>query len=134
MASLVIYVVLFSGLTVLLSMIYNNMNDTLFFNRGRAINYTTLNKLQYNITESAYSSDNVQINQGIIIYSNGDEYVYNEEKDMIILNGGVLCTNVSDFNAEITEIDGYKQVKLTVTLNKYLNELEKEIISNVEVN
>lgn len=134
MTSLVIYVVIFSIITVIMSMVYTNMNETLFQNRGRAINYTTFNKLQYNITESALKSNNVTVTNNKITYSNGDEYVYDSNKKMILLNDGILCTAVNNFTASLTEKNGIKQVNISVLFNKYLNELNKNIISNVEVN
>lgn len=131
MASLVIYIIVFSMITVVLSMIYTNMNETLFFNRGRSINYTTFNKLQYNINESTLASDLVMVSDGEIIFSNGDVYSYDADKKIILLNGGVLCSNISEF---YTTSDTYnKKIEIKVKFNKYLNELEKTIISSIEV-
>jgi len=132
--SLVVYVVIFSIITALVSMIYTNMNENLFSNRGKAINYTTFNKLQYNITESALASNDITSSASRIIYSNGDEYVYDNNKHIILLNGGILCSSVNNFIATITEQNGVKQLNLQVSFNKYMNELNKNIISNVEVN
>lgn len=134
MTSLVVYVVIFSGLTVLLSIIYTNMNETLFFNRGRAINYTAFNELQYNITASTLQSTNITKDDNSVTYSNGDKYLYDTSKGIILLNGGILCTNVTRFTPSIIEENGVKQLKLEITFNKYLNELNKEIVSSVEVN
>ena len=132
--SLVIYVVVFSIITVLVSMVYTSMNETLFLNRGKAINYTALNKLQYNITESALASSDITVSTNKIVYSNADEYIYDSDNNIILLNGGILCTAVSSFEATVTEQNGIKQLKLQVSFNKYMSELSKSIISNVEVN
>lgn len=134
-ASLVIYLILFSTLTIVVSLIYTNMNDTLFLNRGRAINDVAFNKLQYNITNSALSSNNIEItSSNVIKYSNGDIYEYDEEAEIILLNGGILCSNVSAFSTSIHDNDGVKMLNLNVSFNKYLNTLDKKIISSIEVN
>lgn len=133
MASLVIYVVVFSTITVVLSLIYNNMNDTLFFNRGRSINYTALNKLEYNMEYSASNSIDVEVTADSIIYSNGDKYTYYEEEKIIMLNDGIFCTNVTKFEPVLIEGNEANLVRLKITFNKYSNELNKEIVSSVEV-
>lgn len=133
MISLVIYVAIFSLITVLVSMIFTNMNRALFLNRGSAINYTTLNKLQYNITESALESNDITVSDNKISYSNGDIYEYDSDSKTILLNGGVLCTAVDSFSANLVVANNIKQLNLDVTFNKYLNTLSKNIVSNVEV-
>lgn len=133
MASIVVYVILFSVITVVLSLVYTNMNDKLFQDRGRAINNTSFNKLQYNINSSAVSSTNVTVSNSNIVFSNGDTYVYYKEKGIVLLNSGVLCTNVEEFNVVLTTLNNVKKVSLDVKFNKYLNELEKNIIACVEV-
>ena len=133
MVALVIYMLVFSLITLLLSMIFTNMNKNLFANRGAAINYTTLNKLQYNITESALISSNVTVDGNRIIYSNGDVYEYVSDKNIILLNRGVLCKNVSEFSVKQVTSNNTKKVEISITLNKYLNSLSRNIISSVEV-
>ena len=133
LTSLVVYVVIFTIITVLISMIFTSMNERLFSNRGRAINYTTFNKLQYNITESALQSNDIVSSATRIIYSNGDEYEYDSDRKIILLNGGILCMAVDSFKPEIIEKNGVKQLNLQVLFNKYMSELNKNIISNVEV-
>lgn len=133
MASIVVYVILFSIITVVLSLIYTNMNDKLFQDRGKAINITSFNKLQYNINSSAVTSTNVTVNNSNIVFSNGDTYVYYKEKGLILLNGGVICTNVEEFNVALSTLNSVKKLNIDVKFSKYLNELEKNIISCVEV-
>jgi hypothetical protein len=132
-SSLVLYVVLFFGLTAFLSTVYSNLNKSLFDNRGIALNYTNLNKLQYNITDSAFKSNDVIVESNSLKYSNGDIYTYNENNDTILLNGGVLCTSVSRFTPIITTENGVKKVEIQLTLNKYLTTVEKTIITSIEV-
>lgn len=134
MASLVIYVVAFSAITVVLSLIYNNMNDTLFFNRGRSINYTALNKLEYNMEYSASLSTDVEVTADSIIYSNGDKYTYYKNEKIIMLNDGIFCTDVTKFEPVLTEGNEAILVRLNITFKKFSNELNKVIVSSVEVN
>ena len=131
MASIVVYVILFSIITVVLSLVYTNMNEKLFQDRGRAINSTAFNKLQYNINASALASSNVTITGNVINYSNGDSYIYYEDK--ILLNGGVICSNIEEFNVTLTTLNNVKKVTYDVKFSKYLNEFEKNIVSCVEV-
>lgn len=133
MASVVVYVILFSVITAVLSLIYTNMNEKLFNDRGKAINSTAFNKLQYNINSSAINSTDVSLTYSNIVFSNGDTYIYNKEKGIILLNGGIVCTNVEDFDVSITTLNNVKKVNIDIKYKKYINELEKTIISCVEV-
>lgn len=132
LSSLVIYIVLFSVFTVFVSTTYSNMNDNLLESRGKVINYASLNKLQENIENSSIESTSVSVKAGSISYSNGDIYVYNLEDKCITKNGGMLCTNVDSFTVTETKIEGMIRVSITVKFNKYLNELERQIITCVE--
>ncbi len=132
-SSLVLYVVLFFGITTFISILYTNMNETLFNNRGVALNYTALNKLEYNLITSSENSEDITIKDNIIEFSNGDKYYYSEEKDVIILNNGVLCTSVTAFVPSLNEVNGTKKLQINVTFNKYLATLNKEVIVVVEV-
>jgi len=134
MTSLVVYIAIFSSITVLLSIIYTSMNKTLFFNRGKSINYTSFNKLQYNVNLSASESNSVVVNDNGMTYSNGDYYIYDSEKKALFLNGGVLCQNVESFNPTMTINGKARQVNIAVEFNKYLNELSGNIIFVVEEN
>lgn len=130
--SIAIYIVLFTIFTAFIANVSGNLNDRLFNNRGAAINYTNLNKLQYNILKSASVSYDVNNTLTDINYSNGDRYSYNGDKKIVYKNDGILCTNVSSF--AITTVQGLDNTKLeiTVSFNKYLNTLERSIISVVE--
>ena len=132
-SSLVLYIALFFGLTAFLSSVYTNLNKNLFDNRGIALNYTNLNKLQYNITDSAFKSNDIEVVNNSLKFSNGDIYTYNENNETILLNGGVLCTSVSRFTPTLTSENGVKKIEIQLTFNKYLATVEKTIIASVEV-
>ena len=132
LASLVIYIVLFTGFTIFVSITSTNMNNRLFDNRGEAINYSYLNKLQYNLENSSMESHDVTIEDNGITYSNGDIYKYNIDEGVIYKNGGVLRLNVSSFTANIEAGTSTKKLTLNISFNKYLNVIEKSIITCVE--
>ena len=132
-SSLVLYVVLFFAITTFLSIVYSNMNETLFNNRGMALNYTMLNKLEYNITDSALQSVDIVAEENVITFSNGDKYYYDSTKDIVILNNGILCTSVSKFEPTVTVQNDVKKLTINLTFNKYMAELNKTIVSSVEV-
>lgn len=133
LSTLVIYIALFSILTVVVSSVSSNMNERLFNSRGEAINYTNLNKLQYNLENSAFESDTVSIIDGYISFSNGDNYSYSEEDKVIYKNGGILCTNVDNIVVDIESDYSGEKITLDITFNKYLNILQRTIIVCVEV-
>lgn len=133
LASLVVYLVLFVGLTAFVAAISTNMNERLFYNRGQAINYTNLDKLQYNIENSSLKSDDVSYLDDKVVYSNGDIYEYDESRKTVLKNEGILCSNVESFTCTVSVVEGVKQLKIDVSFNKYLNITEKVIISSVEV-
>ena len=132
LASLVLYLVLFTAFTAFAASISTNVNEKLFDNRGKAINYSNLNKLQYNIENSALESQDVVLSGNVVTYSNGDVYKYDSDKKVILKNGGVLCQNVDVFGASIETKTTAKKVTIGVSFNKYMNELSKTITSCVE--
>lgn len=132
LASLVIYIILFTTFTVFVSSVSNNANERLFDARGEAINYTTLNKLQYNLETSAINSDDVIVTPTEISYSNGDTYIYDEVQKVVYKNDGILCLNVETFNITLDAGINTKKVKVNISLSKYLNNLTREIITCVE--
>ena len=134
LASLVIYVVVFSVITSIVSIIYTNMNDTLFFNRGRSINYTEFNKLEYNLEHSAAFSNDIIVTSDSIEFSNDDNYTYFKDEKTLMLNGGILCTNVIKFEPVLEDKSEVKLLKLKISFDKYSSKLEKEILLSVEVN
>lgn len=132
LSALVIYIVLFTSFTIFASNVSSNMNERLFNNRGEAINYSSLNKLQYNIDDSAISSIDVTVSEGQMTYSNGDTYVYDSEKHAVLKNNGILCQNVETFTVNVEEGTNAKKVTIEVKFSKYLNTLTRRIVSCVE--
>lgn len=132
LASLVIYIVLFTSFTIFVAAISNNNNERLFNDRGEAINYSTLNKLQQNIEDSSLNSNSVSITENEINYSNGDSYSYDSENKVIYKNGGILCLNVESFDLSIEDGINTQKVTVNISFNKYLNTMTKTIISCVE--
>ena len=132
LASLVMYLLLFTTFTIFAMNISTNMNERLFNDRGASINYTSLNKLQYNIEDSSLNSNDVVVTATSITYSNGDSYTYDIENDMILKNGGILCQNVSDCTFALENGTNVKKLTINVKFNKYLNEMTKNIVSCVE--
>lgn len=133
LSSLVLYVVLFTTFTIFVSSISSNMNERLFNNRGEAINYTSLNKLQYNLENSALNSNDVLVTQTEVSYSNGDVYTFDSANKLILKNGGILCMNVESFITTFDTQKTAKKVTLQVKFSKYLNSMTKVIVSTVEV-
>lgn len=132
LVSLVIYIILFTTITVFVSFTSNSMNEKLFDSRGEAINYESLNKLQYNLENSALDSDDVLVNSNEINYSNGDSYVYDQAEKIIYKNGGILCLNVDEFEVGSEKGVGTQKVTVSVTFTKYLHTISKTIITCVE--
>ena len=109
------------------------MNETMFNNRGMALNYTMLNKLEYNLVNSSTNSIDVVAASGVVTFSNGDKYYYDDTKDLVLLNSGILCTSVSKFNPTVTSENNVKKLTIEVSFNKYLATLNKTIICSIEV-
>ena len=132
LASLVLYVVLFTTFTLFAGAVSNNLNERLFNNRGEAINYSNLNKLQYNIDESSLKSNSVSVTETEIYYSNGDSYTYDSQEKVIYKNGGILCLNVESLDINMEEGINTQKLTLNISFSKYLNVMNKTIISCVE--
>lgn len=132
LTSLVIYLALFTIFTVFTMNISTSMNENLLKDRGEAINYTNLNKLKTNIDISSLNSNDVTVEENKITYSNGDEYVYNGNNGTITKNGGIICSNVTSFSLSVTSENSVKKISINIGFNKYLNELNTEIICSVE--
>ena len=126
--SIVVYVILFFMFTTITTVLSSKINGNLFNDRGTSINITAINKLEYNLLDSA-DEGTVNDNSTILTFSNNDEYVFDKEKHKIYKNGGELVDFLKDF--DIRAIDDY--LKINITLNKYTNEIEREIIVNVPV-
>lgn len=136
LASLVIYIALFTGFTMFATGVSSNMNDRLFTNRSEAINYTSLNKLQYNLEVSALESNDVvwDITAAgkAISFSNGDVYEWNETRKVIYKNGGILCSNVDYMSGSLNTDINSKKITISVEFSKYLKQIKKQIVVSVE--
>lgn len=106
--SMIIYVVLFFGFMAFATAISANMNYTSLSNKGMAMNSEQFEKLQSNMIDSAKNSESIDNINGKIVFSNGDEYEYNSEKKYILKNGGILVSNVTNFEiGDINLVKGY---------------------------
>ena len=132
LVSLVVYVLLFTTFTVFVATTSSNMNERLFDSRGEAINYSSLNKLQYNLDDSARASHDVMVTGNTISYSNGDNYVYDNVKNVIYKNGGILCSNIQNLDISLENGINVSKVTLTVEFSKYLNVMTRTLVSCVE--
>ncbi len=127
LTSIVMYIILFFAFSSITIIISSRMNKNLFEDRGKAINISNINKLEYNLLDSSNKSNNVIIqktsNEEKIIFSNNDEYRYNKEDKIIYKNNGKLIKNVVSF--ETNETAGY--IDINIILNKYTNIIERNI-------
>lgn len=133
--SIVVYVILFFMFTTVTTIISSRFNENLFNDRGMAINVTAINKLEYNLLDSASKSKNAEIEveneteNYILKFSNSDVYEFDKNKQIIYKNGGKLVEHLKDYDIDILN---YNSIKVNVTLNKYMNVQEKNIIINIE--
>lgn len=129
--SIVLYVILFFLFTSVTTVISSRFNKNLFNDRGNAINVTAINKLEYNLLNSAnnsyMASKVVNGNKTTITFSNSDTYVFDLDDKVIYKNGGKLIKHIKaceiNYNNELVDID--------ITLNKYTNEVTRNIKINV---
>lgn len=130
--SLVVYVILLFAFTTFTIIISNNLNNRLFSERGLSINLTEINKLQYNLFNSSRESNKVSALSKEIAFSNGDIYKYDSDNRLVLKNNSVLIDNVITFITENTSNSRGSLITVKIKLNKYLNEVEKEIKIFVE--
>lgn len=111
LVTMVIYVALFFAFMTFASIMSSNMNFTALSNKGKIINEEEFQKLQYNIFNSAKNSTSIDKLYNDIVFSNNDEYLYDDEKKCILLNDIPLVSNVKSF--DIVSIDKLKDVPET---------------------
>lgn len=125
--SIVVYVILFFAFTTVATLISSNINKNLFDDRGKAINITAINKLEYNLLESASNSYNANLttdgNKKIVTFSNSDKYVFDLDSKVIYKNDGKLIKFMKDCDLNIQN----DLIVIDVTLNKYTNEVTRTI-------
>jgi hypothetical protein len=132
--SMVIYVALFFAFMTFATVMSTNLNYSSLTYKGKVMNYENFEKLQSNMVNSAKNSTSIDNINGSIVFSNGDEYVYNSDKKAILKNGGLLVSNVSSF--DIVSIDELTNVPSSFTSKesgKYVNidELKSYVCLNV---
>lgn len=98
MISIVIYVVLFFAFSAFAVGMATNMNYRTLSEKGVIINSEQLQKLQYNLVNSAKSSNSIDIITDNIIFSNDDSYTYDANKRKIYKNDGIIVSDVTSFN------------------------------------
>ena len=130
--SIIVYVILFFMFTTITTVIASRFNQNLFDDRGAAINVTAINKLEYNLIDSAADSYNISSNVDgnitTIEFTNGDIYIFDLDKNTIYKNGGKLVEFVTACDIKIE--NSIMQIDLTV--NKYTNSLQRTIKINIE--
>ena len=123
--SIMVYVLLFFAFTTIATVISSRFNKNLFNDRGNAINVTAINKLEYNLIDSASNSYNVDVvangNNRTLTFSNSDVYVF--DNNVIYKNGGKLVKFVKESKVKIQE----DVIAIDLTLNKYTNEVSRSI-------
>ena len=136
MTSIVIYVVLFFVFTSIAIAISSNMNYESLSEKGNIINNEGIQKLQFNMLNSAKKSDAIYNINGKIVFSNNDEYYYDNENKKILKNDTVLISNVENFNIMdskefVADVSQYKSIAIDITLKKYGNEKSEKMIFSV---
>mgnify|MGYP004551812837 CR=1 FL=1 len=125
--SIMVYVLLFFAFTTIATVISSRFNKNLFNDRGNAINVTAINKLEYNLIDSASNSYNVDVvangNNRTLTFSNSDVYVFDNDNNVIYKNGGKLVKFVKESKVKIQE----DVIAIDLTLNKYTNEVSRSI-------
>ena len=138
---IIVYVFLFFIFTGFAITMSNNMNYKAMDEKAKIYIYEQFNKLQYNLVISAKNSDFVDNIYEKIVFSNNDEYLYDNEKKVILKNGGVLVKNVENFRIidieKITNVyDIYKEnidtkvssTCIEITFKKYGKEITKQLL------
>lgn len=135
MTSVVVYVVLFFVFTSIAIAIASNMNYTSLNEKANIINSKNIQKLQFNMLNSAKQSDAVYNINEKIVFSNNDEYYYDSSKKEILKNNSILIKNVEGF--AIIKSDEFLEnsrenvsIAVEISLEKYgVSKKEKMIFS-----
>ncbi|MDD3303722.1 MAG: hypothetical protein PHP54_02280 [Clostridia bacterium] len=101
--SMVIYVVLFFAFSAFAVGMSLNMNYKNISQKGKVWIHEQAQKLQYNLLNSAKDSTTIDHISGKIVFSNNDEYDYDEEKKVIYKNGGILVTDVEELKSIVID-------------------------------
>ena len=140
MLSMVIYVTLFFAFTALAISMGSNMNYSSLVQKGKLYINEEASKIQYNLVNSAKSSDDINNIYGKLVFSNNDEYTYDNATKKLLKNGGVLATDVEEFkiidvyNMNFVNDEVYKKIDtsipstcIEIKLKKYGQEKKVQI-------
>lgn len=144
MVSMLVYVVLFFSFSAFAVGMATNMNYKSLGEKGQIVNNENLQKLQYNLVNSAKSSTTIEDISGKIVFSNNDEYKFDETAKTIYKNGGIIATDVESFKIiDITELENTPEnfsdnidsnidyICVEVTFAKYSQTLTEKIFVTV---
>lgn len=144
MVSMLVYVVLFFSFSAFAVGMATNMNYKSLGEKGQIVNNENLQKLQYNLVNSAKDSNTIEDISGKIVFSNNDEYKFDETEKKIYKNGGIIATDVESFKIiDITELENTPEnfsdnidsnidyICVEVTFTKYSQTLTEKIFVTV---
>ena len=144
MVSMLVYVVLFFSFSAFAVGMATNMNYKSLGEKGQIVNNENLQKLQYNLVNSAKSSTTIEDISGKIVFSNNDEYKFDETAKTIYKNGGIIATDVESFKIiDIIELENTPEnfsenidsnidyICVEVTFTKYSQTLTEKIFVTV---
>lgn len=125
MTSMVLYVALFFAFSAFAIAVSTNYNHKTLMEKGNMWINEQVDKLQMNLLSSGRKSTDVSNIGGKIVFSNDDEYRFEDGK--IYLNDGVCISDVTNFEL-VNSVQGYNvpekdnnmsAVMAKVTLEKY---------------
>lgn len=145
LVSIVLYVVLFFIFMTFAIAMSSNINYQTLSEKGEIINNESIDKLQYNLVNSALNSESVEKGTTYISFSNGDIYVYDSESKRLFKNGGLLIQNVNQFNplksyTDLIDVDSNAKnninrysdyICLDIKVSKYNKETYKQLFISV---
>ena len=104
------------------------MNYMALNRKGEIINYEAVQKLQFNILNSASQSTYLDQIGDKFVFSNQDEYVYDTQTKSILKNDILLLSNVEEFHLELKSERLYQ---IEIVVEKYGKTLQKNILFSV---
>lgn len=136
MVSIVIYVTIFFTLSVFVISMSTNMNTKAMSEKGEMIVNEDIQKIQYNLMKSAKQSNRIDIIEDKIVFSNNDEYYFDDTKKILYKNSGILSKNIQSFamvmTDEITGIDASQINNLDSNIKNVTFKLEAKKYDRVK--
>ena len=121
MTSMVLYVALFFAFSAFAIAVSTNYNYKTLGDKGNMWVNEQFDKLQYNIVYSAKHSDDISKIGDKVVFSNDDEYVFDQENKRVLKNGGIIAMGVEVFEIiDASDLTGN---------NNFLDEQENELAS-----